>query len=144
RRLVAEVFDSRDDDTTATALFRDVGYDAVSDFLSSFTLHDGQGTLRPEQVDGWVRQVVPDAKWNVAVVGRADHVSALGTVDLGPLGEVNAINRAPLAKETEGANIKALISQHDRLVDIPRHRWADIRGKSAEDIRSDLNPEDGL
>lgn len=144
RRLVAEVFHCKAEDTNATAIFRDVGFEVVSDFLNAFTLHEGQGTLRANDVDGWVRSAVPTAKWNVAVIGRSVHSPSLGAVELGPLGRVNLINRAPLEKEKNEANIKALISQNDRLADIDPARIAGATGRNPEEIRSDLNPSEGL
>ena len=98
-----------------TRVFQNVASTAVLDLLASYNFYR-DGGLNGHQMVKWLRKFASDRTWSVAVVSRAKAVA--GTVDLGPLGDVNALVRAPLKLPADHANIKALMTKGDAVVDL--------------------------
>ncbi|WML64545.1 hypothetical protein [Rhodococcus sp. AH-ZY2] len=59
-------------------------------------------------------------RFNVAIMGRSSHSDYLGSIDLGTGSHIGCINRARLLRigTNNYADIKALMSRHDRVIDI--------------------------
>ena len=71
-------------------------------------------------------------RWNVAVFGLPTPTEELGTIDLGLSSEVAMIRRARLRRtDVEYADIKALMSKEDRVVDLPMSRSVHDRRRMA-------------
>lgn len=96
-------------------VFHNVESGAVLDFLTSYSFYPG-GELNGSQMVQWLHRFAPDRSWTVAVVSRGKELA--GRVDLGPIGEVNALVRAPLQSPTGYANIKALMTKGDAVLDL--------------------------
>lgn len=95
----------------------------VVDFLDQYRFHENSRDLNSRLITDYVRGRRADGElthFKVAVMGRAGGSDYLGAVDLGLSEPVGCINRARL-KVVGGstyADIKALMSQSDRVVDL--------------------------
>ena len=98
-----------------TRVFHNVNSEAALTFLSDYRFYPG-GELSSSQMVQWLRRFAADRQWSVAVVSRAREL--VGTVDLGPIGAVNGLVRAPLQSPTAYANIKGLMTKGDAVVDV--------------------------
>lgn len=126
--------------------------ETVADFLSRFQFHERQAGLRSDYVAGWIREVAPNSKWNVVVIGNTKkHRSPegvpveLGELDLGIGRPVPLVNRAPLAKEREAANIKALLSPSDWVADFDDVQLGQrLEGERYDAFRRRIDPRSGV
>ena len=121
----------------------------VMDFLARYQFHERAFQLRSRLLNGYIRDqnaVGKLLRWNVAVIGHAD--VANGSIDLGTGEAVGVIQRSRMNMPDLGyANVKAIMSTVDRIVDCPQLTPEDIRGaddaKLAE-LRQDLIGDVGL
>lgn len=116
--------------TTAAAQRRDRGHariigpvdhTAIRTFLAAYRFHPESKDLDSDLMNQFIVSSVGHGEltsWKIALLSRV-HDSHLGTVSLGPYPDVNCMNRAPMKDGPHGyANIKALMSQPDRAVDL--------------------------
>lgn len=114
--LLAACVDSNESPPVGnTRVFRDLGPESILAFLSGYNFYPG-GELNANQMIGWLRKFTEDRTWNVAVVSRAKNL--VGTVDMGPIGYINGLVRAPLIEPAAWANIKGLMTKGDAVVDL--------------------------
>lgn len=132
RRLMASCVEAGESPKVGnTRVFHGVAPGAVLAFLVSYSFYSG-GELNGARMVEWLRKFSPDRAWNVAVVSRGKDL--VGTVDLGPIGVVNGLIRAPLQTPTEYANIKGLMTKGDAVVDLGEE--AVRRVAAGEDFRA--------
>ncbi len=98
----------------------------VLDFLATYTFHENSRDLNGELIGRYINQRRQRdgelSHFNIAVMGRAGSSEYLGDVDLGLGAPTGCINRARL-KAIGGAtyaDIKALMSHNDRVIDLDR------------------------
>lgn len=87
----------------------------ISDFLTDYQNHPSQVNWRPDLMGGWLDGPGADTLWNVVVFNPKKAADA--SVDLGLPSAIGAVSRAPLTRDRDRANIKALMSLPDRLLD---------------------------
>lgn len=103
--------------------FRDVAFTEIVRFLTDYRVHPAHRQFSGSRVIDYIRQQNAAnqgalAKWNVGVVGTSS--GARTQQPLGPLGIVSTVNRAKLkADPDQHADIKALMSRRDALLDLP-------------------------
>lgn len=95
----------------------------LSTFLDSYQFHPESRDLNGALIWKYVEGRISDGElthFHVAVMGRPTRADALGSLDLGFGNEVNCINRArmQIVGGTAYADIKALMSQPDRAIDL--------------------------
>ncbi|MGN7246799.1 Z1 domain-containing protein [Janibacter anophelis] len=95
---------------------RDVRARDISNFLAKYRAHESQVNWRPDLMEGWLNDPGADTLWNVVVFNLRQEQTA--TVDLRLPAEVRCVRRAPLSRDADRANIKALMSLPDRLLDL--------------------------
>jgi hypothetical protein len=108
-------------------LFRNVGVSAVAEFLRTYEFHPNAQELKRDLLLRYIdeQNAYDDLlSWNAAIMGAAG--DGLGEIDLGLAEPVGMIGRAPLRSSKPYADIKALMSRPDRVVDL---------GLSADDLR---------
>ncbi|SDO78344.1 Z1 domain-containing protein [Pedococcus dokdonensis] len=126
----------------STRVFHGVGSGAVLAFLSAYRFYPG-GELSGTQIVQWLNKFAADRAWNVAVVSRARE--RVGTVDLGPIGQVNGLVRAPLKSPTSYANIKGLMTKGDAVVDLGASAIGRVNvGEGYQAVRADADCDRGL
>lgn len=125
-----------------TRVFRGVESKAVLDFLEHYKFFEG-GELNGSQIVQWLRKFAEDRPWSVAVVSRGE--DRVGTVDMGPLGELNGLVRAPLQTPETFANVKGLMTKGDAVVDLGNEAVKRVNaGERFETVRFEANAADGL
>lgn len=104
--------------------FYEVPVAKVLRFLRSYTFHEGQPGLSSKLVSQWIEECAGDRPWNVVLTGTSKVARTpdgrtvdLGTLDLGSGVTLPQVNRAPLVSPEDSANIKALLSQRDWVLD---------------------------
>ena len=114
------------------ALFTEVPLAAIRKFLREYQICDQHMDLRQDMLLDYLDKAGGGlASWNVALVGPEN--GQLSARTLGFLGEVATNRRSKLAESDEYADIKALMSKRDILVDAddPRVRtgesWSDLK-----------------
>lgn len=145
------------DDEGGRWLFRDVPVDAVVEFIRMYRFHEAHADLDRDLLTSWILKQVDEngelERWNVAVMGSTRRVYTLsdgeevelGTVDLGLPEEVLLINRAPMANSREDeADIKALMSKPDRVVDVEGIDRSEARGMSEPQLQKQRPSGKGL
>ncbi|CAI9405062.1 Z1 domain-containing protein [Aestuariimicrobium sp. T2.26MG-19.2B] len=96
---------------------RDAQLSTVLNFIKQFELHPAQASMNVPAMVGWIRNFAADRTWNVVLPSNSQ---ATSRVSLGSLGEIGLHRRAPLKVSPVGvANIKALLSESDWLLDLP-------------------------
>jgi hypothetical protein len=135
--------------------FKDIPAEQAMSFIASYVFHPDQSGMRSDHMNGWIRRAALDNMWNVAVIGsdkvykHADGTPVeLGEVDLGLLGLVPAVNRAPLSTPSVGtANIKALLSHSDWFADLGPEdvkELGDLAKSDPRRVRQKLSDSHGL
>lgn len=115
-------------------------------FLAAYSFHQNARDLNAEAIDAYVRRRMESDElrhFTVAILTLPDEDPKLGTVDLGLDRPVPCINRARLPHvDRPYADIKALMSRSDRLVDLGLPP-GEVAGMSAEELERgrDLPPE---
>ena len=129
--------------------------DRVIAFLESYGFHPDHARLRPDLLVDYIRNRREKANeldwWNVAIMGGAQSHRMveqrrveLGRIDLGVGHRIPLINRAPLIDSLpERADIKALMSRPDRLVDVDIGAAA-IENLSQAQMQAKRPPDVGL
>ena len=128
----------------------------IIEFFDSYVTHERQHPLlNCELIGRYISAANTEERlltWNVAVMGR-DPDEKLGSIEIEPLGAIGLINRAPLSRTTEYADIKALMSAVDGVIDCGEIAAADrtaLRERELseprlrERYRSERQPETGL
>jgi len=95
----------------------------IVSFLSMYHFHENSRDLDSPLISRYIldrRDEGELLRFNVAIMGRAADSDYLGTIDLGTGSQVGCINRARLLQigTNTYADIKALMSRHDRVIDI--------------------------
>ena len=125
-----------------TRVFHDIAPDNILRFLSAYNFYSG-GELDASLMTQWIRQFAENCDWNVAVVSRGKAI--VGTVDMGPIGEVNGLVRAPLQEPLGYANIKGLMTKGDAVVDLGPEAVAQVNsGSTYETVRNAAGGSNGL
>jgi hypothetical protein len=125
-----------------TRVFHQIESAAILDFLTEYSFYSG-AELNGTQMVQWLRKFAEDRRWNVAVVSRAHAV--VGTVDLGPIGDVNGLIRAPLQQPAAWANIKGLMTKGDAVVDLDHAAVSRVSaGAPYAMVRHEAGAENGL
>lgn len=106
------------DTGSARPLFRDVPRNLVLRFFKDYVIHHTHQDLERSLLLQFLEHDHPALKeWNIAVVSAAD--GAASEQDLGPLGRVAMVRRSRLKGVDDIADIKALMSKADILLDVP-------------------------
>ena len=119
-------------------VYRDIDAETITRFVQNYTFHPHQAGLTRELISGWIRRAAPDLKWTVAVMGNSKASQSRLATEFGPLSGVVPINRAPLTTPDAGsgiANIKALMSLPDQVMDIAPDKWAAEQPKTDRDYK---------
>lgn len=127
-------------------VLRGVRKSRVIDFLGRYRVSSTHEQLQPELTVNYLRQR-DDARaefWNVAVIGSSmashrvgDRQVTFGPLELGLPKPVHPVNRARLKGTDHPADIKALMSRRDRIVDLenPQAEWKDLKDEELQDLR---------
>ncbi len=125
-------------------VYRDVPIDRIFTFLQSYEADPSQAPLRRELVLEYLSGRTDDraALWNVAIIGssKAEHnyaggIYRPGTSSLGLPHEVTNVVRSRLTSGTGVANIKALMSTRDRVVDLGLEP-SELKDKDDSDLQA--------
>lgn len=106
-------------------LLEGVHVNRILEFLDEFLIAtpDARGDLNPEALTDWIRQRadVTDAlgQWNVGIVQPATTRAERATAGFEGLGDVALLVRSRLKGSGEFADIKALMSRQDLMIDCP-------------------------
>jgi Z1 domain len=108
--------------TAGPRILRAVETDLILEFLSTYRFHERSRDLRGDLLSGYIRDQMskpsaPLSRWNIAVMCLAQNTE-LGDIDIGLDERVAMIRRARLNHTNEYADIKALMSKVDRVVDL--------------------------
>ena len=135
-----------DDSQDGYWIFRDVRAAAILSFLDRYQFHANARELDSERIRSYIRSQNGNGEllsWSVAVLGLAGRNEDLGDIELGFEKKVNLINRSRLGSAPGYANIKALMSKVDRMVDfgwtddqisaVPAGKLASLRNSSSAD-----------
>lgn len=94
----------------------------IVSFLSMYHFHENSRDLDSPLISRYIldrREEGELTRFNVALMGRSSKSDYLGSIDLGTGTEIGCINRARLLQIGNNyADIKALMSRHDRVIDI--------------------------
>ncbi|MGZ8178875.1 Z1 domain-containing protein [Williamsia sp. SKLECPSW1] len=116
----------RDEKNRQRWVARNLPASKVTNLLRQYTFHENQLGMRADHMIGWIEKVAQNSQWNAVVIGNSrlgGEASLESSADLGVLGRVRTLNRAPLKHPPAGqgvANIKALMSHNDWFADIGR------------------------
>jgi hypothetical protein len=132
-------------------LFLDVPSSRVLEFLDEYVIDQSNSEMQAPLIRSYIREQNQRghiAKWTVAVVTRTQPVAALGTIDLGLEAEMPLVNRARFLRDRspEVVDIKALMSETDVAIDVPRQA-SELRGLDRDalrDLRDAAAPDKGL
>lgn len=108
----------------AITILEGVDSQIIVSFLSVYKFHENSRDLDSQLISRYIldrREEGELLRFNVAVMGRSSESDYLGTVDLGVSGmETGCINRARLQQigGATYADIKALMSRNDRVIDL--------------------------
>ncbi|MFP2990014.1 Z1 domain-containing protein [Mycobacterium intracellulare] len=101
------------------------GFDSqhIVSFLSMYHFHENSRDLDSQLISRYIldrRDEGELLRFNIAIMGRSSQSDYLGSIDLGIGNEVGCINRARLLQigTNTYADIKTLMSRHDRVIDI--------------------------
>lgn len=125
-------------------LARDMRSMDVRDFIVDYQSHESQANWRPDLMAGWLEDPGADTLWNVVVFNpKKDSESA---VALGLPEPVKTVSRAPLSGDHDRANIKALMSLKDRVLDlvIPDGEGGELDDREARRLRAKFADDRGL
>lgn len=106
-------------------VFRDVPVGVVKEFIRSYQIHETHRDMAIDHLLGYIdrqnrRDDEPLFSWNVAVIQPNRGRGGESVRPLGRLGNLQTIERAKISPEDdEVADIKALMSRQDLLIDIP-------------------------
>ena len=105
-------------------LFQEVPRNLIVQFLRKLHIETSRNDLRTEFLRGYINGDAADlARWNVGVVTAGG--DSMSEKELGPLGRVGTVRRSRLKRNEaepqleEPANIKALMSRADIMIDCP-------------------------
>lgn len=110
------------------ALYKGVDSEQIVRFLQSYVVHEDQDGLDMTRMTNWIDQRAEGIPWNVIVMRGPGTLKSpddgslinLGSVDLGLEEAVTTMNRAPLKNDLGKANIKALMSAPDIIIDFDK------------------------
>lgn len=123
-------------------LFKGVRVNEILEFLSEYRISepDAKGELNPEALSSWIqeRADTTDALglWNVGVVQPRLHREGRSIKRFEGLSEVALLVRSRLKGTGEFADIKALMSRQDLLIDCPDNAQASSEWSSTKKIRA--------
>lgn len=105
-------------------VYTGVPKEAILRFVRQHSLHERQTSIDADLIEKWLEKAAPEAEWNVVLANNT--TASAPVVELAPGKSVGAFTRSPLSKETEFANIKALLSDKDWLIDVPAEEQAEL------------------
>ncbi len=149
RRLIGAVREGRREELSprrGVIVYRGIESEQVLRFLADYSFHENARDLNAAAIDAYVRRRMENDElrhFTVAILTLPDEDPRLGTLDLGLDRPVACINRARLPHiDRPYADIKALMSRSDRLVDLGLPP-GDVAGMSAQALEHgrDLPPE---
>ena len=122
--------------------YEDAEFPEIIRFLAEYKVHPAHRQFAGTRIIDYIRQQNAANQgalgtWNVGVVGTG--AGQKSSEALGPLGPVSTVNRAKLKLDaTDMADIKALMSRQDALIDLPgvernaEAGWGEIKGIRAK------------
>lgn len=132
-RLIDKIIPLRDAENEH--LFRKVPFELVRRFLGNYRISDSHMDLKQDMLLGYLDAAHASlSEWNVGVITASG--GSKTELSLGQLGPLGAVKRARLATPTTRfADIKALMSKHDILIDAqekslePGMKWSDLKAR---------------
>lgn len=113
-------------------LFEGVPKNLIIRFLRNYHVETSRSDMKSEFIRDYInREDKALESWNVAVVSSGN--SGARMVDLGPVDQVGAVTRSKLKNTEAPANIKALMSRQDVMIDCPgtefdgRSKWDELK-----------------
>jgi hypothetical protein len=132
-----------------TALFTDVPYDDVIDFLRNYEFHADSSDGDRDRLIGYITKRVQSGalgRWSVAVVGNGRDGTA--PCDLGGGVSVRMVKRARLGHKddelTDVADIKTLSSRRDEAIDLTIDGPMPAKRDDVLKLRQKQRPDQGL
>ncbi|MDX1883236.1 Z1 domain-containing protein [Mycolicibacterium sp. 120270] len=123
RSLLQTVVDNPHQKKGGITTIRGVDSQDIISFLSAYNFHENSRDLDGELISRYILSRRDDGeltRFNIVIMGRTSASDYLGEVDLGLTEKVGCINRARL--DVVGgptyADIKALMSRNDRVIDL--------------------------
>ena len=121
-------------------VYRGVGSEAVLEFLASYSFSDRSPDVAHDPLAAYIKGRISEDElhnWNVAIITRVKPKH--GVVDLGVGRDVPLVLRAKLKDSPPNeANIKALMSKADRIVDLPERgtiKMSDVKDAELQALR---------
>jgi hypothetical protein len=118
----------------ANLLYRKIPAETIRRFLTTYELSDHHMDLKKAHLLGFfddTRARTPE--WNVGVITPKTELTS--RKPLGPLGQVRLVQRSRLDVDGSFADIKALMSKQDILIDA-EHRPEKLQGATWEDFKA--------
>ncbi|SHK41409.1 Z1 domain-containing protein [Pseudonocardia thermophila] len=132
-----------------TALFTDVPYTDVVDFLSGYEFHEDSSDGDRDRLIGYITKRVKAGalqRWSVAVIGNGRNETEV--CDLGSGVAVRMVKRARLGQKDEPlgpvADIKTLSSRRDEAIDLRLDGPLPVKRDDILKLRQDQRPDQGL
>jgi hypothetical protein len=121
------------------SLFERIPVRAITRFLDEYEFHENSYDLRRDLIKGYItgqNRYGELVQWNVAIMGH-ESATDLGTLDLGLDSATPMINRSRMARAADYADIKALMSKADRVIDldIPQERARNMPDAELQNAR---------
>jgi hypothetical protein len=136
-------------DRTQAALFTDVPFDDVIDFLQAYEFHRDSADGNRDRLTDYVRKRVRAGalrRWSVAVIGNGRDQTA--ERDLGGGVSVRMVKRARLGHDDEPpggvADIKTLSSRRDETIDLELDGPVPAKHEEILKLRQQQRPDQGL
>ena len=107
-------------------VYTGVNQEAIVTFLRTHRVHPAQNSIDVRLIEQWLGQTHPDAEWNVVVASNTAKWAK--KVEIKPGMSVGAFERSPLAKDTNSANLKAVLSDPDWCADVTDQELATLAG----------------
>lgn len=124
---------------------RDVRAAEIRSFLKRYQGHEGQVNWRQDLMTGWIDEAGGNTLWNIVVFNPNNE--APSDIEVGLDEPVRPVSRAPLNQQVDRANIKALMSLKDRLLDLENVAETDVQkadDRATRTLRAQYADQRGL
>ena len=120
RQLIHTIGVPSFEESKGNRIARGVDSSVIGEFVNHYWFYQDRASMNGELMAKWIRERAQEQRWNVVVVGPSPKVEGgeWQGVDLGFTKASHYINRAPLRQFEDRANIKALLSDGDWVVDL--------------------------